>query len=569
MNKPYDAGTRLALDFLNQRLDENSAHLKLKYLIIYQSRPDLQEAFPDIWGVNYQGFGQWINTFATTEYNLPEQFPLLKDWLAFSWGKLFVEWFNTDQQPYSYHLPLLSRFAFCLYRSRPDLQKAFPYLFGKDRLKYLAWFVIQAAKEYQLPDFLIEPVRQSLPKHLKLETFINRLRGEIALPNPPETWFAFLKQKTDFSLAQMRHAKPKYRKYREGFNLAGHFREFSGIGEATRATLRSIQPLKLPYNLVEIDPAIEVRYPAQFFRLNIIHGNSAYYKEAAKFLGGRFLWDKYNIGYWYWELSELPQNQFHNFKLVDEIWVASDFVYQAVKKNAPVPVFKIPPSIVLPLNNTVFTRAEFGLPNNTFIFLAIFSLYSIIERKNPFGLIEAFRLAFEAANFSDVCLVLKIKGLKDFPLFARQLQAKIKGLPVRIIEANLEAEKLGALISRCDCLVSLHRSEGFGLTLAEAMALGKPTIATAYSGNTDFTNEATAFPVKYKLVELEQDYLPYPKGAVWAEPDIEHAATRFQIVYGDSQRRETIAQAGKSFIETHYKTEKIAPLIKARLEALS
>jgi glycosyltransferase involved in cell wall biosynthesis len=166
------------------------------------------------------------------------------------------------------------------------------------------------------------------------------------------------------------------------------------------------------------------------------------------------------------------------------------------------------------------------MPRGTYVFLFVFDFASYTERKNPIGLVKSFEMAF--GDRSDVLLVLKCAHSLAAPHAMRQLQQVARHSNVRITDCVLTRRQLSELLYLCDCYISLHRAEGFGLTLAEAMALGKPVIATGYSGNMEFMTPRNSYPVRYTLAEIERDAGPYLRGYVWAEPDLEHAAELMQ-----------------------------------------
>jgi glycosyltransferase involved in cell wall biosynthesis len=176
-------------------------------------------------------------------------------------------------------------------------------------------------------------------------------------------------------------------------------------------------------------------------------------------------------------------------------------------------------------------RSHFGLEDGPFIFLFTFHMTSVAERKNPWGLIEAFERAFDAGD--NVLLVIKTAFGEQFPEDFAKLEVAARGSRVRIIHTVHTQEETLSLMACSDAYVSLHRSEGLGLTMAEAMLLGKPTIATAYSGNMDFMTEANSLLVDYRIVELGKVYPPYTADQHWAEPSVDHAASLMRRLYDD------------------------------------
>jgi glycosyltransferase involved in cell wall biosynthesis len=165
-------------------------------------------------------------------------------------------------------------------------------------------------------------------------------------------------------------------------------------------------------------------------------------------------------------------------------------------------------------------------------------------------------------------LIVKINHPEVDPEGIEKLKVAARGRPIRVLDWISSREEIDGLLSQCDALVSLHRSEGFGLPCAEAMALGKPVIATSYSGPTDFLCEATGFPVSYRLVELPQAIGLYEKGAIWAEPDLDAAALAMRTVFEDREEARRRGAAAAELIESRYGLAAVAGMLKSRLEFL-
>jgi len=238
----------------------------------------------------------------------------------------------------------------------------------------------------------------------------------------------------------------------------------------------------------------------------------------------------YRIGMWYWEVEEFPASQHEGFRHLDEVWVATDFVRAAIEPFSPVPVRTITPPLPQPRPAPQRTRAELGLPVRPY-FLFTFDYLSTAERKNPWGLVDAFEAAF--APGTGPLLVIKSINAAQRPDQAERLRLRVAGSgDVLLLEDYLSAQDRDALVAMCDCYVSLHRSEGLGLTMAEAMAWGKPVIATGYSGNLQFMTEENSFLVPWTPTTIPAGSEPYPQGGVWAEPDLDAAASLMRLVVG-------------------------------------
>jgi len=278
--------------------------------------------------------------------------------------------------------------------------------------------------------------------------------------------------------------------------------------------------------------------------------------------GARSSASKHNIGVWTWDLEELPRQWDQAFAAYDEIWVPSSFCQAAIAARSPVPVVRIP-YCVKPANGSHNTRLDFGIDPDRFVFLSVFDLRSGIGRKNPLAAMQAFQQAFAAQP--DCELIVKVNHANSNPRELRRLRAEASRYHVRVIEDTFRHGDVEALIRCADCIVSLHRAEGFGLVLAEAMLFEKPVIATGYSGNLDFTTPSTAFLVSYDLQPVGPENPPYPEHCFWANPRIDDAANQMRIVYENDFLRAQRARAGRTLIEAKFSCEAVGAAMDARL----
>jgi GT2 family glycosyltransferase/glycosyltransferase involved in cell wall biosynthesis len=358
-----------------------------------------------------------------------------------------------------------------------------------------------------------------------------------------------------------------------GVNVAGYITSESGVGEAVRADIRAIKEAGIPFSMTNLTSSSrqeDFTYTGftddNPYAFNLIHVNADAVATFYDTNGIEYFLNRYNIGFWYWELSTLPVIWHVNFKCFNEIWVASEFCLDSISKVSPVPVVKIPPSVVVEDIKEV-ERVYFGLDDKSFIFFFMFDFLSHYERKNPLAIIRAFKKAFGTGI--EALLVVKCsnskRNVKDRDRFLKEAE----GLNIKFVDKYLDKDELNALISLSDCYVSLHRSEGFGLPIAESMYMGKPVIATGYSGNMEFMNESNSFPVKYTLIEIDKDHGPYKKGNVWADPDLEHAAELMRTVYEDREYAERIGKKASHDIKTKLSPEATGRMIKSRLRKIA
>jgi glycosyltransferase involved in cell wall biosynthesis len=356
-----------------------------------------------------------------------------------------------------------------------------------------------------------------------------------------------------------------------GVNVCGYLRTESGIGSAIRGYLRALRALDIPVALKDLSRLCGNRaedrtvtgfaadHPSD---VNLVCGGIEQHYAIMDQLGEDLRRGRYNIGIWYWELPRFPEKWYDRFVSYDEIWVASSFTASALAPVSPIPVVRMPPVLTAEAAGSRDRgRRRLGVSPAEFVYLFVFDFFSPFERKNPLALVAAFKKAFTPSD--PVRLVIKCMN-PDVENFAA-LTALARGHPISIHAGYWTAEEMRDLTAACDAYVSLHRCEGVGLTITDAMALGKPVIATGWSGNMDFMNVANSFPVRYRLVELEANVGLYRAGEVWAEPSVEHAAELLRHVFANRQEAQARGQAARRDIEANYSEEPVGHLIRQRL----
>jgi glycosyltransferase involved in cell wall biosynthesis len=358
--------------------------------------------------------------------------------------------------------------------------------------------------------------------------------------------------------------------------VVGYLAAETGIGQMARNILMCLKGVQFPVSGYMLKTGSEYRQQdmsayALTARMNhfvqVFNVNADQTRVVYDLLGFDFYHNHYNIGYWFWELSDFPAVWQDSFNIYNEIWVATTFVQAAIQASTSKPVLCIPPAVSVSLPERS-SRAQFGLSESDFVVLYTFDALSIIERKNPLAVIRAFELAYsEQERQSTVRLVMKVTNLAQTPE-ADRLRSEVKRLNGILLEGYLSRLETNALINECDLYISLHRAEGFGLTLAEAMSLGKPVVGTAYSGNTDFMTEDNSYLVPYKLVELGKDYPPYEAHHVWADPDIGVAARYLREIYDNYASAAVKGAAAAQHIQQHYSVQARGGKIAQRLRSI-
>ncbi len=363
-----------------------------------------------------------------------------------------------------------------------------------------------------------------------------------------------------------------------GVLYAGYVEAALGLGQSLRglidaAASQSFLYAIFPYNWrVEkrrLGPFRPERYDfEQRYLINVLEVAP---DETAAFLtalGPERLMDSRNILRPYWELPAAPPQWREALAAFREIWSPSDFVTEAIRPIFDGEIVVIPPAVNVSIGREQ-DRAAFCLPQSAFCFLFTFDLNSYPARKNPFGLVKAFQKAFPHRNGPEL-LVIKVSGewglFEEYRTGLRTLAAADPR--IRVLEMGLDRDGILSLIKACDCYVSLHRSEGLGLGMIEAMMLGKPVIGTDFSGNRDFLDAETGFPVPYKLVDVRPHDYPHAAGQRWADPDIDAAAAAMRRVLEEPEEAARRAALGRERVVARYGAAAVGAAQQARVEAI-
>jgi len=337
----------------------------------------------------------------------------------------------------------------------------------------------------------------------------------------------------------------------EPVSVVGLLSTATGIGEGARLSGRALAALGYDVRSVDVSPLLSGlppppdRPPLLEFGPGtvILHFNPDHLPAVVTLLGRRRLRGKRIVGYWAWELARIPERWLPAFLEVDEVWTPSRFVADAVRPFTDKPVRVVPHPVALGRTG-VRAPQRFGFAGR-FTVLTMFTFASSFPRKNPVAAVQAFRRAF--GDSPDHLLVLKVSDAHEAPEEMAELAAAIGDAPnIRLEERRFDEQGRLDLIASADCLLSLHRSEGFGLVMAEAMLAGVPVVATQWSGNLDFMDASSALLVPAAMVEARDGRGVYGSGEQWADPNVDAAAAHLRTVADDPARCRAMREAARA-----------------------
>lgn len=373
---------------------------------------------------------------------------------------------------------------------------------------------------------------KALKKILGLEKYISvrekyrKFKKALGLPTVYDGFPAVKKEALEAAYGDNTNQRAASLRSALGVNVIGYINSESGVGQSARGMILALKHANIPISVFNFDTGwhrAQAGNPGEFstelpYAVNLCCFNAEETPYRMNQLGAEKLKGKYNIGLWAWELDKFPEEWNGAFEYVHEIWTISDFSKKSIEQATDLKITKVP-LVVEPKVDEKFNRKYFNLPGDAYIFLFSFDGFSFADRKNPFATARAYAQAFQSA--ADTMLLIKTQNLDKG--HEKKLHKILKGTNYRIINCYFNEDEFIGLLNSSDCYVSLHRAEGFGYGLAEAMYLRKTVIATNYSGNLDFMNESNSFLVPYKLVPVEKNAGPYKKGNHWAEADIASA----------------------------------------------
>jgi SAM-dependent methyltransferase/glycosyltransferase involved in cell wall biosynthesis len=433
----------------------------------------------------------------------------------------------------------VNRYAYDVWRKRTDVQEAYPDLDGADGEGFVGWLWVHGRPELRLQTPLLPPAPdwvQSAPRRVPSVLVAGYLRGTLGLGQAGRAYVASLQvagvpvatrsiaiDPPSDGLARSAPPRPEERAFAE-LALPG--------GEEAEVALLCVNADQTPELVESLGDDVDSRY---------------------------------RIGSWAWETDLIPDRWDTAFGLVDELWAYSSYVAENLARAADVPVVVVPPPVQAP--DPQGAAIPFVVPDG-FVFLFAFDFFSTVQRKNPVGLIEAFTRAF--AHGAGPTLILKTINADYRPQERERLRHAIGDRKdILLVDRSLEPRELAALFARADCYVSLHRAEGFGLTLAESMLLGKPVIATGFSGNTDFMTPANSYLVDWTLTAVGPDAEHYPADGQWAEPSLDHAAALMREVFGDQAAARARGERARADVAAALSTEAVGRLARERLTRIA
>ncbi|MEM1192663.1 MAG: glycosyltransferase [Pseudomonadota bacterium] len=489
--------------------------------------------------------------------------------------------------------PLLSE----AWRSRPDLQRAFTLTTPADRLRFTRYFVDEGAKIFGLPTPVIEACADALQvgKREGPKSMLARGAGRVLAAAPSlrplyqhiplgvrgrvkTALFRTAARETDISaVTQALAAIGKFDPARApGIQLYGYLNAKSGIGASARGLASLMDDAKIPYGTTRLSNPGDIRegavssgrssLPARY-RISLINANAEQVLAIDELIDPFRLKGSYRIGYWAWELAQFPGEWLPALDRLDEVWVPSTFVADSLRVVTHKPII-VMPHLAPDMTGSAQTAATLppAIPGQAVLFFTALDLNSYIARKNPLATIFAFRDAFrdQGVNNPDAPhLFIQINGDQNAAADMDAVRAAVGTDPhIHLMQAPLSDAAFFALHRRADVFVSLHRSEGYGLNMAAAMAAGKPVIATAYSGNMDFMDDRCAMPISHQLVPVPPGAYPHGVGQVWAEPDHDAAVAAMRTLAHDGDQRSALGARAATRIARHSGP----PVLRAKIQ---
>ena len=365
-----------------------------------------------------------------------------------------------------------------------------------------------------------------------------------------------------------------------GLNLVGAVRAETGIGQMIRTTGLACRSANINFGMNNITAGLGDHISMQDDRWdktlqknnpycsNLIYANGNALLGYCYHFGESFFKHKYNIAYWTWELENYPKAWIKMTSVLHEIWTISSFMQMGLQAVTNKPIIHMPIAVEDMVLHYQPKRRDYGLPDDRYLFFNTFDYTSFIKRKNPSACAKAFLQAFPKSQ-TQVGLVIKLNYADpNSPDVISLYQLAEQDERIILLEKPMRYHEAQGLKSVCDSFISLHRAEGFGLNMAEAMLMGKPVIATNYSGNVDFMYSNNSCPVNYSLIPIQTNEYFDDVNQVWAEPDIEHAAWYMRKLFNEPQFGKALGGHARQHILQHHSPAVVGEKYKQRLQAL-
>jgi glycosyltransferase involved in cell wall biosynthesis len=454
-----------------------------------------------------------------------------------------------------------------LYLHSPKIQHRFPYgLLPAGQKWFVKWLLREGRAKPDLTAaeilWFLHQTTEQVPQMLRMTWLINQ-SWQKQFPNgltssEKKEFVSFLRQEFPGSaftsgnvLDAVAPAAQANGQLPRGVNFLSHFSYPSGIQQAALFAKRALETAQFDVSCrdVPVFPFFDVEDRTPFLGLEIFPvtiinvAPQPSFSIAYELSGLHRRAGIYRIAYWAWELDSIPEEWVELAPLIDAIWAPTEFVADAFRQRMPLPVHEVLPGVELSEIESV-TKTDLGIPESNYVFLFMFDMCSQMVRKNPLGLIRAFRAAFSRSD--NATLVIKVSRGGWHPEALSELEQAAREAGVIVVDEVLSRARSFGFIQMCDCFVSLHRAEGFGLCLAEAMLMGKPVIATNYSGNLAFMHPGNSLLVDYVLTEIVEHNPIYKKGNHWAEPSIDHAAELMRYCFNNPAGAAALGAAGQA-----------------------
>jgi glycosyltransferase involved in cell wall biosynthesis len=598
-------------------------------LTIYKNRSDLQEAFPDILDQDHKRFCLWLNEYAPTEHAAP---PRLGDKFSrysatASLARVF-SYLSTHE-----HVCRTCQDSLLLEDSSSVLQwlvrEAGEGLgYDLDDVIVLQ-FIHQSCRYLLVPLYLELPLvrrelrasrvgpanRDMLPPDIRnapwairgcilhasyfdkfeacLDEEMRRWHSVVSSRSQQVTSFlrrhahetrGFLNSHPAYQAAARRQGSyhPQERELRPGVNIFGYFTSDIGLGESSRGLAEAVSLLRpvnrIPLCTMQLKEGTGLSQLFQRFDYssdtNIFVTYPHQREDLLEIIRAEQLVGRRNIAHLAWEQKDINRLWKDVYDRYDEIWAISEFAAAPFRKIFPDRVTVVPNVLDFGRFPNV-VRETSGRSNGDLLnYLFVFNANSSIERKNPEGVIDAFTKAFKGTEHaSRVQLTLRIQGMNrpEHSQRVEHLRRKAceSGLSIRFDGSELSREAALMLLANADCYVSLHRAEGFGYTMAEAMFYGVPVVASGYSGNLDYMNSKNSFLVPCRETFVRNADGPFQRGSIWGDPDIDIAADLMRHVAEAPSEAAAVGQRGRKSVLDQLSASAVAERIRSRLSISS